>query len=239
MKNIEDRNEGIIKKIKGLLATADDNSNDEESQTAFLLAQKLMLKYNINAEEIEVDSSTKQVDRGQITAYKKLFWWERELARIISYNFRVRFFYNTKKSKRAVMFLGFDQDIKLAKEMYVLAYEAILFYTKRYVEKYYDKTNYCRDISITNDVKNSYMRGFLEGLKKKFEDQVAEMEQEYGLMVLVPKEVTETYDEMFKGAKGISYKIPRAYENKAYEQGYDDGNQIDHTKSTIDDDIVI
>jgi len=41
------RNESIIKKIKGLLAIADDAKNDEESQSAFLLAQKLMIKHDI------------------------------------------------------------------------------------------------------------------------------------------------------------------------------------------------
>ncbi len=45
------RNESIIKKIRGLLAIANDNKSDEESQSAFLLAQKLMIKHDISSGE--------------------------------------------------------------------------------------------------------------------------------------------------------------------------------------------
>lgn len=38
---MENKNEKIIKKIKGLLAIARDERNDEESQSAFVLAQRL------------------------------------------------------------------------------------------------------------------------------------------------------------------------------------------------------
>lgn len=37
-------NKDIISKIKGLLKLANDNRNDEEGQSAFILAQRLMLK---------------------------------------------------------------------------------------------------------------------------------------------------------------------------------------------------
>ncbi|EHV0154599.1 DUF2786 domain-containing protein, partial [Enterococcus faecalis] len=46
-------NKKIIKKIKGLLAISRDQKNDEESQSAFVLAQKLMIQYNIDKSEIE------------------------------------------------------------------------------------------------------------------------------------------------------------------------------------------
>ncbi|RKJ45999.1 DUF2786 domain-containing protein, partial [Butyricicoccus sp. 1XD8-22] len=48
-----ERNDSIIKKIRGLLAIANDEKNDEESQTAFILAQKLMIKHNIVMGDIE------------------------------------------------------------------------------------------------------------------------------------------------------------------------------------------
>ncbi|HAP3793174.1 TPA: DUF2786 domain-containing protein, partial [Enterococcus faecalis] len=46
-------NKKIIKKIKGLLAISRDQKNDEESQSAFILAQKLMIQYNIDKNEVE------------------------------------------------------------------------------------------------------------------------------------------------------------------------------------------
>lgn len=91
---MDNRNDGIIKKIKGLLAIANDNKNDEESQSAFIMAQKLMIKYDISMGEVESKKESQDIKQGQVTVHKKLFWWERKLAIIISNNFRVKFFYN-------------------------------------------------------------------------------------------------------------------------------------------------
>ena len=241
---MSERNYSIIKKIKGLLALANNNSNDEEAQTAFIMAQKLMLKNNITMGEVEDIKTSQEIEEGQVTVNKKLFWWERELSIIISKNFRVKNFINSKllknnfQRKRAIIFLGYENDVALAKEMYLLAYEVIAFYSKRFVENYCDTNDLSRTKKITTEVKNSYIRGFLEGLNNKFEQQVSEMKQENALMVLVPHEVEAKYNEMFEGKKGLSFKMPPIEELEAYRQGYTDGNRIDYTKSTIDDEIL-
>ena len=46
-------NQKIINKVKGLLDIAKDSNQDEETQTAFLLAQKLMVKYGIKKSIIQ------------------------------------------------------------------------------------------------------------------------------------------------------------------------------------------
>lgn len=236
-----ERNEAIIRKIKGLLAIAEDNKDDEESQSAFIMAQKLMMKHNISMGEVDhASKASQEVSDGKVTVYKKLFWWERRLASIISENFRVKFYYNNKvldgetKAKRAIVFLGFKQDIELAREMYILAYDAITHYTDKFVNAWYEETGYKRYRETTTNLRNSYMRGFLHGINDKFEKQVAEMKQEYGLMILVPAEVEKKYEEMFGDEKGISYKIPPIEEIVAYQMGFNHGNKIDYTKSTID-----
>ncbi len=233
-----DRNDAIVKKIKGLLAIAKDHKNDEESQSAFILAQKLMMKHDISMGEVETKDSGQKVEKGQATVHKKLSWWETELARIMSKNFRVKFYYNNdnsgKQVKRAIVFLGFENDVKLAKEMYVLAYDVLTFYTKKYVDMYY-KARPSQPKNITSDLKNSYMKGFIDGLRDKFAEQVSQMEQEWGLMVLVPQEVTDEYQKMFgKKRKGLSFKMPSAGESLSYERGYKQGNRVDYTKSTIE-----
>lgn len=242
---MSERNEAIIKKIQGLLAIANDNKSDEESQSAFIMAQKLMMKYDISMGQIESKKENETVEEGQVTVHKKLFWWERKLAQIISQNFRVKFFYNNKflkgnkNVKRAIVFLGFKKDVELAKEMYILAYDVITHYSKRFIDKQYEEKRHLRLNRITMEYKNSYMRGFLEGMNDRFKEQVEQMEQEYGLMVLVPKEVQSTYDEMFEGNKGISYRLPKIGEVDAYRKGYSEGHQVDYTRSTISDELVI
>lgn len=240
------RNESIIKKIRGLLALANDNKSDEESQTAFLMAQKLMVKHDIALSEIADESEKEEIKDGQATAYKKLFWWERTLARIIAKNFKVEYYYNHKRfsgernRKTAIIFFGYESDVRLAKEMYVLAYDAVLFYTKRFVDKYYNEEEYTfRTIRQTNDLKNSYMRGFLDGLESKFNEQISQLKEEYGLMVIKPKEVSEAYEELSKTfGKAHKLRIPDIGEFMAYQCGHKEGKNIDYTKSTINDDVI-
>lgn len=241
---MQDRNENIIRKIQGLLALANNNSNEEEAQSAFMMAQKLMFKHDITMSELDVGQDSLTIEKGQATVHKKLFWWERELANIMSENFRVKNYINSKrldgdlKRKRAVMFMGFEKDVALAKEMYLLAYEVLLFYSKRFVEEYYESyINVLRTNKTTNELKNSYMRGFLAGLDSKFQEQVAKMKEENALMVLVPKEVEEEYNSMFDGTKPLNLNIPPIEEIIAYEQGYKDGNEVDYTRRTINDEV--
>ena len=68
----------IIRKVKGLLAIARDQHNDEESQSAFILAQKIMLQYGIDATEVEDDnfiSEADQINEESVTVAKRLYWW--------------------------------------------------------------------------------------------------------------------------------------------------------------------
>ncbi|WLR52445.1 DUF2786 domain-containing protein [Bacillus tianshenii] len=238
---LNERNQKIIKKIKGLLSLSENNSNEDEAQSAFLMAQKLMLKNNISLNEVKLEENKENIDSGQVTIHKQLYWWERHLANVMGENFRVKSYINRKKlkgetkRKKAICFLGYESDVKLAKEMYMLAYEAITTLSKIYVEEYYiaHKTNRLKRITIA--LKNSYMLGFLEGLEQKFQEQFEQMKkEENALMVLVPEEVKEEYKKQVTG-KGTPFRIPSVQESNAYTKGYKDGNKIDYTRSTIKD----
>lgn len=240
-----DKLDSIIRKIKGLMALAEDNTNEDEAQSAFVMAQKLMMKYNIEQSEIEETLDTASIIQGQATAYKTIFWHEKLLASIIADNFRVKFYYNNKrfdgdrKKKRTIMFYGLEQDVKIAKEMFVLANDAVDFYTKRFIEGVYSTGEYIRDKSFTKDLKNSYTTGFIDGLREKMKSQRFALQEEFGLILLTPKIVEEGYEDFSKDfGKGTNWSIPKVEEMAAYHQGYTEGEEIDYTKSTVDDEIV-
>lgn len=238
--NLNEINQKIIRRVTKLLSLSENNSNEEEAQSAFLMAQRLMLENDLSMSEIEVYSGKERpIEKGKVTIHKKLFWWERELAIIMSKNFRVKNYLNWKKAsnsnkKGAICFMGYESDVKLAKEMYILSYEAILHYSNKYVEIYYEDKGIYRERSITMQVKNSYMVGFLQGLERKFDEQVQKMREEgNALMMLVPKEVEDKFNEEITG-EGTGYRLPSIEEATAYQKGFKDGNHIDYTKSTID-----
>lgn len=237
--------DSIIRKIKGLMALAEDNVNEDEAQSAFVMAQKLMMKYNIEQSEIEETLDTSSLIQGQATAYKTLFWHERLLAVIIADNFRVKFYLNNKrfngdiKKKRTIMFYGLEQDVKMAKEMFVLANDAVDFYTKRFIEAVYSTGDYERERAFTKNLKNSYIKGFVDGLRERMESQRFALQKEYGLVLLTPKIVVEGYEEFSKNfGKSTTWKIPKIEEAAAYQQGFTDGEEIDYSKSTVNTEII-
>lgn len=226
-------NDRIIRRIKRLLATAEGEANINESHTAFLLAQEMMVKYGVDPHELTEDEEILEVLEMQGTEYKRLYWYERKLAGIVSRNFRCKYYYRSKhvegklQIQRRIVFMGTEQDVELATAMYRLVVSAIEYYTQRYV-----KVNGIGIRSHTQSLKNDYMSGFISGLDKKFEEQI--QTQEWGLVLVIPKEVEEKYDEIVTG-KGIPMTIPQVESQESYRQGYEDGHSIDYKKETIDE----
>ncbi|HCM90600.1 MULTISPECIES: DUF2786 domain-containing protein [Vagococcus] len=237
----EPKYDKIVKKVKGLLAISKDQKNDEESQSAFVLAQKLMIQYNINKIDVEdSEVSTEIIGEDSVTIYKKLFWWERQLAIIIAENFRVKNFISSKRlsgsmhQKRKIVFYGMEKDLELAKEMYLLAYEIIVFHSKKFINDFYLENDLIRERYYTESLKSSYIRGFLIGLDNKFKEQVSELRKSYELVVLMPKEVEDAYKiktESF--GKPLETNIPPVEIIEAYKNGLKQGGSVDFTKSSI------
>lgn|SRR5699024_1614555 len=218
----------IIRRVNKLLALAEDNSSVEESQTAFLQAQQMMVKYGVDPSDLDISEESKRVLEKSGSDYKRLFWWERRLASIVAKNFRCKNYINNKyiegkkQVQRRIMFMGRDEDVNLAREMYKLAREATLFYTKCYMQQ--------NDLKGSS-VKNDYILGFVDGLEEKFEDQINSQSQEWGLVLVVPKNVEERYKKEVTGT--LYHKIPDVNSDEHYSEGYEDGNAIDYTKSTV------
>ncbi|MBC1604503.1 DUF2786 domain-containing protein [Listeria rocourtiae] len=236
----ENKYQKIVRKVKGMLAISRDSASDEESQSAFLMAQKLMLEYNIAKQDVEdVELAEENIGEESVTIYKKLFWWERELGEIIAKNFRVKVFYTNKRfggsnqTKSKIMFYGFGKDLELAKEMYLLAYEVMLHHSKVFIEKNYEEFGWVRERYYTESMKASYIRGFLKGLEVKFNEQVSVLRQQYEVMILMPVAVQEKYDKMAAGFDVYAINYPKVEVEGAYEEGYSTGKSIDFTRSTV------
>lgn len=227
--------ERIIRRVKGLLKLAEDNSNIEESQSAFMQAQQMMVKYGVDRAEVVANEQHKEILTKAATTYKRLYWWEKMLAGIISRNFRCSWYYSGKyvegsvQMKRSIVFVGYETDVVLATEMYQLAISAVKFYTKKFMKVVNPRGNR----KGSDRVKNDYMRGFIDGLAMKFEEQVKA--EAWGLVVVVPEAVVSKTKEITKGGKALSFYVPNTTTSEHYDQGYHEGQAIDYTRSSIDD----
>lgn len=239
---MKSRNAKIIKKVKGLLAIARDEKNDEESQSAFILAQKLMIQYAISKHEVEdydLLNESDKINEESVTIYKRLYWWEHYLSQLIAKNFRVkecssgRYIDKGKQRKKKIVFYGYGRDLELAKEMYILAYDVILFHTKQYINECYNDYQEKRRRYVTESIKSSYIKGFLDGLSERFEEQLSVLRESYEVMVLVPTEVEESFQEMSADWGTSNIAPPPVEISGAYQEGFRNAKDVDFTRRTI------
>lgn len=219
-------NQKIINKVKGLLDIAKDSNQDEETQTAFLLAQKLMVKYGIKKSSIQ--DQQRPVEYGVLERCQKLSLLKQRLANVIADNFKVLFvrtgsFYPNKHFQ--YNFYGYSNDVELAKNIYFLAVKIIQYRTKKYLNNYYLKTGVARNRKLTAFLKRNYIHGFILGLEKRLNDQT----KKYDLMVKPDKELFKRLGP----ARPKSTKVSYNYKSKSFKKGFTDGYNTDLSQRSV------
>ncbi len=219
-------NQKIINKVKGLLDIAKDSNQDEETQTAFLLAQKLMVKYGIKKSSIQ--DQQRPVEYGVLERCQKLSLLKQRLANVIADNFKVLFvrtgsFYPNKHFQ--YNFYGYSNDVELAKNIYFLAVKIIQYRTKKYLNNYYLKTGVARNRKLTSFLKINYIHGFILGLEKRLNDQT----KKYDLMVKPDKELFKRLGP----ARPKSTKVSYNYKSKSFKKGFTDGYNTDLSQRSV------
>ena len=198
---MENKQEKIIEKIRKILELSKNNPNQNEAESAALKAQALMAEYHVELTDLEdmvneVEEITEEIYQTG-TGNK----WKYSLARIVSRNFRCRHFYY---GKSAVAFYGYETDVKIAK----MTFEYLFTVGKKAMNTYYmnKRNEYLRNggYSYTDwdgkkktwfdgtGLKNSFILGFLDGIREVLDNQCT------ALMIVVPKEVNESYENMVK-----------------------------------------
>lgn len=243
---MDEKNNRIIKKIKGLLAISKDSANDEECQSAFVLAQKLMIQYQIDHQMVE-EVSNDNIDEQEVTALKKFYRWERTLSTVVANNFRVRHFIRVTGGRGRIIFYGLPSDLELAKEVYIFAYESILYFSKQFVSNKvaqtlttqgkWDKRRAQSRRAFCESVKKAYIKGFLSGLNQKFLEQKSNLSYDVMVLTKVPESVDESYKEFSKdfSSYGKEEKERKFTEDelRAYMKGLKQGKSSDLTYARL------
>lgn len=228
------QNEKILQKIRNLLSLAEDGGNDEESQTALLMAQKLMLKYKISQNELSETGENKIVTKS-LSVYKRIYWWEKILVRIIAKNFRVMFyvqssqFAHKKKVQRKLVYMGYPEDVELAIELFHLAAQSM----KHYAAEHIKELDIDRQQAL--EIRRSYYTGFMDGLKSKFKAQreaLLKEDEKYALVIHTPQEVIDEFNKEITGSLKFRPKQSRS-DMAAYQNGYQKGNHLEINKGFL------
>ena len=210
-------------KIQKLLALAND-ANDEESMSALAKAQELMLSYGISEEEVfeykQASFEEKVVD---FVVYQgKPQKWLYRLARIIAWNFRVKYYY-VAGSPVELHFLGTKSDVEIADITFYYAKGSISYCARSFMQRPEIKRKRKRKWQLKQD----YIQGYLVGLQEQFWEQVKT--NGYELALQVPEQVQKEFDQLsLVPGKDTSH---RTKDLAAFKEGVREGKQFRQKES--------
>lgn len=208
--------ENIIDKIEKLFALAEKNPEEQEAIAAAAKAQELIAKYNIEVEKLgkskEEEITTVYFNEG--VGYK----WRYALAAIIATNFRCKTYVIGRES---VVFYGFKRDVESARQVFKFLFKM----GNKLADKEYNLA-YADPFKRTRGVRNTFLVGFLHGVKSVLDEQCK------ALMIIIPTEVEEAWKEKSKDMGTLNNSLNYNGDwDSAYEKGYRSGRESMQSRS--------
>lgn len=211
-------NINIADKIRKLLELSSNNSSEHEAIAAALKAQELMAKYDLTLEQVKDGPKSKKIIETVYhhTGKHEMKKWKYRLASTISNNFRCK---TLMYGHDEVAFYGYEDDAKIALQVFTYLYEA----GNRLAIRYY---NQCRkNGEMTKGVMNTYLMGFNNGISSVLEKQCK------ALMIITPQEVIDSFEEKTKGWKTSTVSVSAQKNSAAFNAGKRDGIDVANARS--------
>lgn len=209
-------------KIKKLLALS-ESSNEHEAKSALLKAKKLMAEHKIAEIDLEDIGKKKVVHiKTEFDCSKRREAWMISLSAIIGQNFCCQSYRRKEYNKQVatICFVGLEGDVDAYVEIFRYAVECIRSGIDDLRKKSKDCTREYR-----KRLCDGYGFGYTQGIKEAFEQQREHDETGWGLVMTVPKEVSDETDAMkhekFKSAAQEQMSA------RAFWQGNEDGKKFD------------
>ena len=177
----------VIETIKKCLALANNNPSEEEARAAALKAQQLLAKYKIELADVEEEDGEEIVEyevwyRDCVKGVARA--WKYDLASIVSVNFRCKHFFYGKKG---VCFYGHKTDAEAAAEVFKFLFATGDRLADRAMHKVIRSYHSRGESAQVSGIYNSWVKGFLVGLKESFDKQST------ALMIIIPEDVKQQF----------------------------------------------
>lgn len=206
----EDKIEKVIRKISKMLALSDLEHNPEEKEaiSVSMAVQKLLAKYNLSLADIKGHRPEEEIEQviADVSISRK---WKYGLADVVAENYACKCFYCGADE---IVFFGYKADILIARRVFIYLIKVGNRLANQYVKRYKEKNG------ESDNVYNSFVSGFIDGVRKELEKQCT------ALALVVQPEVTNAYDAFTADFKTINPKI-QADRAKAYREGIEEGKR--------------
>lgn len=208
----------IVDKIKKLLVLSKDRSATEhEAKTAALAAQKLLAKYNINLESVDISKEEKEIT-GCLVSNKeyKGYIWAQTLAKAIARNYSCEaFMYGT-----SIVFYGYRTHTEVAKTVFMYLFSVGDHLALDVCREYTKKNGHSKGVY------NSFTFGYVSGIRSVLDEQCV------ALKIIVPSDVTKfVHDNFVLTTQNRKAKISKQ-DAEIRSRGFDAGKEaISNRKS--------
>ncbi|MCM3113607.1 DUF2786 domain-containing protein [Lederbergia lenta] len=213
--------------IKRLLALASD-ANDHESHTALLKAQELMVKHNLKEtdfESVDADIEKPRIEK-RVVLKGKPHLWLYKLASIVSSNFKVKYYYISLHNNVEFVFLGIESDVDIAEITFNYALASVKHCARDFMQLKHIKRKYKRKYALKRD----YIEGYLQGLEKKFIDQIQNCKYELAL-TLHPAVIEEVELLHLTEGKDTTHNV---HDLEAFQTGFEEGSRFGSNLQSIE-----
>ncbi|EES50919.1 UNVERIFIED_ORG: hypothetical protein B2H98_08060 [Clostridium botulinum] len=213
--------EDIILKIQKLLALS-KSSNDNEAQTAMMMAQRLLIKYKLSIKDIEqYKKDSIKVDENRTGIKFRGSNWKSNISQIIADNFGCYLFYRSGRTHE-ICFYGKEEDVVICNIMLEYAIKCI----NSNGDKLIKKLKQDRRRKYFKGIKNDYALGFVRGLDERFKEQL-KSNKEWALVLVKDQVVIDKYEEFSNDFETIQTSINYDKHLFAFKLGKKDGKNFD------------
>ena len=215
--------ENILEKVRKILAIAEKSNFAEEAEIAMLKAQQLLVEHGLSLSDVSEEAIEKNVVTLDADELGQKVHWRGLLSVIVGSNFRCVPYWNGWGNHYRLRFIGLETDAQVAKQVYQAARDAV----EKLVRKHLDerKKEYRRSLTISEAmrIRSSFVGGFLDELREKFREQVAE---QCWALALVPDEAVTERVEQMKLKNGERSQAQLSGDLLAFREGFKAGKEF-------------
>lgn len=212
-------------KIRKLLALA-ESPVEAEAKAALLKARQLMAEHKLTERDCrEAEKLAVKDVLTDITCSKRRDPWIVNLSAVIGENYCCKGYrrhYHGHQTQYSG-FIGLEDDVEICVAIFKYAVDCIRAGVKRIKkenEGYY--SNYVKNLC------DSYGYGFVNGISAAFEAQQEANKEEWGLVLVMPKEVKEAAQRL--GHEEFKSRSEDTISTDGYTMGYMEGKEFDPTR---------
>ncbi|WP_312641516.1 DUF2786 domain-containing protein [Hydrogenoanaerobacterium sp.] len=209
----------IKDKIAKLLALA-ESPNENEARAAMLKAKELMVQHKLTLSDLKTKPDAKVIQYlTGVTCSKRRDAWIIDLCGVIARNYCCKSYWNSRQYKQTVEIgiVGFEEDVQICNKIFHYALDCV----NSWIQGKRLQLSGMYDAFTIRSVCDSYAKGFIQGISAAYLKQ-EEQHQEWGLVVITPKEVQEVVD----GFRDSSFKGKSAMVPEIYNHGFSDGMEF-------------